>query len=131
MGEELRRYWSNNSSTSLSHVLQTPPHALVALLCVGSVGCFSIACMQQQPFDASLSAVVVLLCVYIYTLQSDRCRAKSPLRTEFQGVSVISGDGHYMKPSASDTATSADGTSELDLTGYARTLGVSIRNGAV
>jgi hypothetical protein len=85
-----------------------------------------LGCIRQKAFDASLSAVLLLLCLYIYTLLSERCRRRSESQEAFVGVSVLSSD-----PKASAARTTADGISDLDLTGYATTLGMSIRNGVV
>jgi len=125
--EELQRYWRNNSSTSPSHVLQTPRHALVALFGVCSVASFSFALVQQKPFDASLSVVLAVLCMYTYTLQSDRCRTKAMmfLEEKLVGVTVDSSNSH-------SRATGANAaTSELDLTDCAYQLGVCIRTTGV
>jgi len=116
-------YWTTTSPSSPSHILQTPHHAAVALCGVGGFVSFSLGLVGKKPFDASLSAGIVVLCLYIYTLHSERCRQKSELPEGFAGVSVLSADGRSTKAPA--------GTSELDLTGYATTLGVSIRNGVV
>jgi len=126
-------YWTNTSPSSPSHILQTPHHAVVALCGGGGFIAFSFGLVGKEPFDASLGFGIVVLCLYIYTLHSERCRQKSRLREGFAGVSVLSADGRSVKASAGNRGgrAAADGTSELDLTGYATTLGVSIRNGVV
>jgi len=127
--QETQCHWTRTSPSSPSHILHTAPHALVAF--VGGCGfvCFSLALVQKAPLDASLAAVLFLLCLYIYTLQSERCRQKSMLQEAFTGVSIhLPGDSKF-SASTSAKAKAADGMSELDLTGYAKTLGVSMRNG--
>lgn len=118
------KYWTSTSPSSPSHILQTPHHAAVALCGLGGFISFSLALVGKKPFDASLSAGIVVLCLYIYTMHSERCRQKTEFSEGFTGVSVLSTDGRSKK-------AANDGTSELDLTGYATTLGVSIRNGVV
>lgn len=102
---------------------QTPHHALAALVGLGGIACFSVALVQQKPFDATLAVVLVLLCRYIFALLSERIRQKS-LRPE--------GTPHDLRASVANPKpcnSRADGISELDLTGYAKTLGVSLRTG--
>lgn len=127
---ELKRYWSNTSPSSPSHILQTPKHALIALIGTGAAAGFSWALIHQKPFDGTLAGVCALICVYIYSLQSERCRLKSQLQGGLAGVSVLANDLRDSLAKEGSRAT-VDGTSELDLTGYARTLGVSIRDGVV
>lgn len=121
--QELPRYWSNTSPASPIYILHTAPHAAIALLGACGVACLCWALIQQVAFDASLAAVFVLLCVYIYSLLSERCRQEH----EWQEFSGQCGTG---KTDAKH-ASAADGMSELDLTGYAKTLGVSLRSGVV
>jgi len=131
--QDRRSYWSHTSPSSPSHILQTPHHALFALFGAAGFASFSFALVQQKPFDATLAAVLVMLCLYIYTLHSERCQRKSEWRESFAGVSVLSSSPKGSKAGirAGAARAAADGTSELDLTGYAKTLGVSIRNGVV
>jgi hypothetical protein len=77
--------------------------------------------VQQKPFDATLAGLLVLLCWYIYTLHNERRRQ----------TSLKMGGAHNCKAlsSAKHCRPKTDSTSELDLTGYANTLGVSLRTG--
>merc|ERR1719440_970700 len=140
--QEQPSYWLRTSPSSLGHVLKSPHHALVFLCGAGGFAAFSYALLQKRPFDASLAAVIVLVLLYIYTLQSERCRRKTEWRESVIGASLNGGlsIGHLpieskagSKGAARSAAArvAADGTSELDVTGYATTLGVSIRNGVV
>jgi len=119
--QELPHYWSNASPSSPAHVLQTPPHAFFAVLGISGLGCFSWALVQQRRFDAGIAGLIALLCVYVYSLQSERCRLKSEWR-----------EGWVSRESDSSGKEAAGGVpSELDLTSYGRALGVSIRDGIV
>lgn len=120
--QEQPNYWVRTSPSSPAHIFRSPHHAIIALCGAAGVACFSFALLQKKAFDASLAAVLVMVCVYIYTLQSERCRAKFHWRNSFAGSKA---------GSRGAARSAADGTSELDLTGYATTLGVNIRNGVV
>lgn len=129
--KQRRGYWSRTSPSSPSHILHTPYHATIALLGVASFTSFSFCLVWQKPFDACLSAALVLLCLYIYTLQSERCQRKSEWRGSLVNESLSSLSTGSPRHSKAAARAAADGTSELDLTGYAKTLGMSIRNGVV
>merc|ERR1711924_360556 len=108
--------------------LQTSFHAVVAGLGVASATCFSLALVRQKPFDAVLACVLLFSCWYIFTLLSERSRLE---KQYVEGLSAISAS---LQPIATDSmpmrVTEQQGsscTSELDLTSYARGLGVPVR----
>lgn len=127
LAQEQTDYWASTSPSSPHHVLRTAPHAFIALIGLGGFACFSYALIEQLLFDGIMAAVLVGVCLHIYTLQSERSLQKSKLpKGGLDGVSVFPN-----KPVASGAGprSAVDGASELDLTGYAKTLGVSLRSG--
>jgi hypothetical protein len=97
-------------------------HTFAIFLGFGSILCFSLALVQQKPFDATLAAVLIMLCWYIFYLHTERGKLIARQVCGPQQDSVARRAGHT-------TSVEADGMSELDLTGYAKTLGVSISAG--
>jgi hypothetical protein len=101
---------------------QSVQHTFAIFLGVAGIVCFSIALVQQRPFDATLAAVLIMLCWYIFYLHTAREKLKARQVCGSPQDSVAGRTGHA-------TSVDADGMSELDLTGYAKTLGVSISSG--
>jgi len=97
-------------------------HAFAIILGLAGIVCFSIALVQQRPFDATLAAVVVILCWYIVHLYTERGKLHDRQLNGQPQDSVASAVEH-------GTSIEADGMCELDLTGYAKTLGVSLGTG--
>jgi len=119
------------SWTTTAAPFKTLPHAFVAFLGLGGAACFSVAVVFKHPFDACVAVGLVLLCGYVFALQTERCRLECARQEQPKLSEVLATDG----PAAADAAAraragpAASGTSELDLTGYAKTLGVSMRSG--
>jgi len=129
-------YWGASPS-SPAHILHTAPHAIIAFLGTCSFASFSVALIEQNLLDASLAALLVGLFLYTYALQSERCRLQCKIPAGgLAGVSVFPRRTHAKEipavpgVAARSVARSRDeDTSELDLTSYAKMLGVSLRNG--
>jgi len=101
---------------------QSPQHTFAILLGLAGIVCFSFALVQQRPFDATLAAVAVILCWYIYFLHTERGKLHARQPDSLSQDSVTHATEHI-------TSLESDGMCELDLTGYAKTLGVSLGSG--
>jgi len=61
-----------------SAVVRSAPHGMTVLLALGGIVFASIALAQQRYYDATLAAIVVLLCHVIYTLQTQKDLVSDP-----------------------------------------------------
>jgi hypothetical protein len=94
----------------------------IVLLGIASVACFSVMLVLQRPFEATLGGVLVLLCRVVYTLQNEHLTLLNTVATTLDHPS-------FEAESLKRLSGNADSTSDLDLTGFAGTLGIAIHGG--
>lgn len=123
---------------------KTVPHFTTALLGLASAIFFSVALVQTKPFDASVAGVLMLTCWRVFKLLSERrhlaqqvvdmkssvqCRetpSGAPSQTTDAGTPRIARQDTSSRTRAATVPTEAAHTDELDLTGFAQSLSVSI-----
>jgi len=101
--------------------LETPQHAFFTVLGLGGVAYSSVAVVQLKPFDASLAFVLAVGCWFIFLLENEVKKQRSGESKSTRREKSIS--------APDKKAGAGDGLSELDLTGYAKAIGVSMRTG--
>lgn len=111
--------------------LKTVPHTGSALLGLGGIIMFSIAMVWQRPFDATLAALLILLCQHIFALQNERLGLEAKLAA-LRPSQELAGSTAAAQPIAANEERHVPAPSEeMDLKSYAEALGVVAGGAAV
>lgn len=104
---------------------KTVQHAAYMTLGLGGVVCFLYSLIELHPLTAAISAILAWLSWHTYWVHTDRCRlcAKLAKAQEKPQIVVKSPDVSPRRAAAKE-----QGLSELDMTGFAKSLGMQFDN---
>lgn len=108
--------------------VKTGPHAASVLLGVGACVCFSISMVSQKPFDATLAVLLIMLCVHVFSLQTQRLQLDTQLAEQVkQSLTAGAQDlrNEVVSPQPATEVPAAPPSEDMDLSSYAQALGVS------
>eukprot|EP00930_Biecheleria_cincta_P075244 TRINITY_DN6240_c0_g1_i1.p1 TRINITY_DN6240_c0_g1~~TRINITY_DN6240_c0_g1_i1.p1 ORF type:complete len:298 (-),score=58.02 TRINITY_DN6240_c0_g1_i1:243-1085(-) len=108
-------------------LVKTGPHAASLLLGMGACACFGVSLALQRPFDATLAALLMMLCVHVFSLQTQRLQldlrlAKQVKQPLTAGAQDLRNEVLPAQPAAEVPA--APPSEDMDLPSYAQALGV-------
>lgn len=95
--------------------LKTLPHAVIAAVTFAAIVCFSVALVFKEPYDATVAALLPLLCWHVYLLLNERF--------------YLEGGGGIGRPkSAIRQVPPQVHIEDLDLAAFADQLGIPVQN---
>jgi len=116
-------------------LLKTVPHVATASAALGGIVCFSVALVFQRPFDATLAALLTLLCQHVLSLQNERLKLEICLKLASKAGSYQLPGHPVQELGHSTTVRQVEGShavapsEDMDLTSYAQALGLEVARG--
>jgi hypothetical protein len=105
---------------------QSAQHAAYTMFGLGAIICFMYSLVVLQPLTAGVSAMLVWLCWHTYWVHTERCQLYAKLAKAQEKApqpAVVN-----TSPRRSAAAAADQGLAELDMTGFAKSLGMQFDN---